>query len=50
MAVVCRMGGRGKTGLGRLIRKHCVDGDEGLVRDEVESQKCWGLMLNELRA
>lgn len=49
-AVVCKMGRRGKTEIGQLSRNHCVGGDVGLFRDEVESQKCWGLILNEIRA
>lgn len=49
-AVVCKMGRRGKTEIGRLSRKHCVGGDEGLFRDEVGSQRCSGLVLNGIRA
>lgn len=43
-------GYKGKTEIGRRSRNHSVGGAKDLFRDKVESQKCWGLMLNGIRA
>jgi hypothetical protein len=53
VAVTCKGSGRGRAEVRRLRRNHSVvqvGGNQDLPwRDEVDTQKCWGLVPSEIR-